>query len=139
MSRISLICSLAEILDQKEGKGWRVAIDNSRGRFSVLIGGDGWAIELDKDEWSVLVPLISEIIDQYELQSRYLMDEETISLEMERLPWWACLEGEKDSWDFRLILYGGSDINRGAEISWPKSSAKDVTSAMRSMWESSHK
>ena len=137
MSRISLICSLAEILDQKEGKGWRVAIDTTRGKFSVLIGGDGWAIELDKHEWEVLVPLITEIIDQYERQSQNLMDEETISLEMERLPWWACLEGQRDSWDFRLILYGDNEINRGAEISWPNSSAQAVTSAMRSMWESS--
>ena len=123
-------------MEQKEGNGWRIAKDFSRGDFSILIGGEGWATELNEYEWKILVPLVNELIDQYKIQESQLMEEETIVLEMERKPWWASLEVKKEYWDLRLILYGDGCLRRGVEMSWPTNAAKAITSEMRTMWDS---
>ena len=50
---------------KKEGLGWRIIRDSSRGNFSTLIGGETWAIELNKSEWENLVEVIMDLSDQY--------------------------------------------------------------------------
>ena len=122
---------------EKEGSGWRLAKDSSRGKFSVLIGGDGWAIELTKKEWESLFLLVTELVDQYKDQQNRLLEEEEIILEMERSYWWAGLEGNKSKWSLKLILKGDGEKKRGAEMYWPIPNAQFLTSAMRIMWDSS--
>tara|TARA_Y100001968_G_scaffold325513_1_gene366871 strand:- start:1745 stop:2122 length:378 start_codon:yes stop_codon:yes gene_type:complete len=122
---------------EKEGPGWRLAKDSSRGNFSVLIGGNGWAIELTKKEWESLFLLIKELVDQYKSAQISLLDEEEISLEMERSHWWACIEGTKNNWSLKLILKGDEEHKRGAEMYWPIPAAQLFTSAMRIMWDCS--
>tara|TARA_Y100001968_G_scaffold321120_1_gene355026 strand:+ start:825 stop:1202 length:378 start_codon:yes stop_codon:yes gene_type:complete len=120
---------------EKEGSGWRLAKDSSRGTFSVLIGGDDWAIELTNQEWEALFFLITELVDQYKAVQNRLMDEEEITLELERSQWWACLQGNKRQCSLKLILKGDGEQKRGAEMYWPIPNAESLTAAMRMMWD----
>ncbi len=121
---------------QKEGPGWQIAMDSSRGFFPFMIGGDDWAIELTKNEWETLIPLIDDLISQHQQMQSVLMPEEMIALEIERKPWWGCLEGYKDSWSLQLILYGQANHERGAELFWPMPAAQKITTEMRRIWDS---
>ena len=119
------------------GPGWRLSRDPDRGKFSVLVEGETWAFELTEEEGRVLASLVNALFEQHlELQSQ-LMAEEAITLEIERAPWWGCLDGDRDSWSLQLILSGGEDEEslRGVEVSWSAPSAQEVAIAMRKMWE----
>ncbi len=123
---------------KKEGPGWRIIRDSSRDNFSTLIGGENWAIELNKSEWENLVNLIVDMTDQYKSVKEQLMGEEDITLELERSPWLAILKGDQDGWSLRLILSSSGLSNRGAEIYWPRNVTNDVANAMRTMWDSDY-
>ena len=53
-------------MQQQEGFGWRLLRDPSRMRFSVLLAGDRWAIELRESEWLSLVPLVVELMSGFQ-------------------------------------------------------------------------
>ena len=120
---------------QHEGPGWRFARDTSRSIFPVIIGGDGWVVELTEKEWISLIPLIDELINQYQQLRNQLMKEESICLEMEREIWWGCLDGDRESWTLQLILEGKGQSLRGFEAFWPIPAAQAITSAMRKVWD----
>ncbi len=123
---------------KKEGPGWRIIRDSSRDNFSTLIGGENWAIELNKFEWEHLVKLVIDLSDQYKSVREQLMGEEDITLELERSPWLAILKGDQNGWNLRLILSGSGLLNRGAEVYWPRNVTNHVTNAMRKMWDSDY-
>ena len=79
---------------KKEGPGWRIIRDSSRDSFSTLIGGEAWAIELNKSERKILIEVVIELCDQYKLVKEQLMGDEDITLELERRPWLAILNGK---------------------------------------------
>jgi len=120
---------------QHEGPGWRLARDTSRKTFPVIIGGDGWAFELAEHEWTSLVPLINDLMEQHKQLENQLMKEEKICLEIERQPWWGCLDGDRDSWSLRIILESNGDSLRGFEGYWPIPAAQAITFAMRKVWD----
>ncbi len=122
----------------QEGPGWRLVLDSSRKNFPVLIGGDNWAIELTEYEWNALLPLVCELLDQRQKLKDQLMAEESLCCELERSPWWACMDGEGSSCDLKLILqdYGDEKKSRGAEVYWPIPAAAAITSAMKIIWDS---
>ncbi len=120
---------------QKEGPGWRLARDPSRTSFPVLIGGDHWAVELTEAEGKFLVSLILEIVDQHQEIVDQLMVEESVSLEIERDLWWACLDGNRFEWSLQVIMQSKASPLRGFEVYWPIPAAKSITSAMRTMWD----
>ena len=120
---------------QHEGPGWRLARDTSRKIFPVIIGGDGWACELAEHEWTSLVPLINDLMEQHKQLENQLMKEEKICLEIERQPWWGCLDGDRDSWSLRIILESNGDSLRGFEGYWPIPAAQAITFAMRKVWD----
>ncbi|WP_320663852.1 DUF1818 family protein [Prochlorococcus sp. MIT 1223] len=123
---------------RNEGIGWRLAIDDSRKDFVVLLGGDNWASELTKEEWNSLVPLVLELVNQHETYKDKLVSDESISFELERSPWWACLDGNKRFWSLKLILSSEQlSSSRGLEMYWPIPTAQAFVLAMRSMWDSS--
>ena len=64
---------------KKEGLGWRIIRDASRDKFTSLIGGENWAIELDKLEWENLVKVVIDISDQYKSVRDQLMGDEDIT------------------------------------------------------------
>ena len=123
---------------KKEGLGWRIIIDTSRDNFSTLIGGETWAIELNKSEWENLVKAVIDLSDQYKSVKDQLMGDEDITLELERRPWLAILNGDQYGWNLRLILSASGLFNRGAEVYWPRHVTNNVVNAMRSMWDSDY-
>jgi hypothetical protein len=123
---------------KKEAPGWRIIRDSSRENFSTLIGGENWAIELNQSEWENLVKTVIDLSDQYKYVKAQLMGDEDITLEMERSPWVAILKGDQYGWNLKLILNGSLSLNRGAEIYWPRNVTKQVTNAMRTMWDSDY-
>tara|TARA_Y100001978_G_scaffold193947_1_gene200593 strand:- start:548 stop:928 length:381 start_codon:yes stop_codon:yes gene_type:complete len=123
---------------KKEGPGWRIIRDSSRDNFSTLIGGENWAIELNKFEWENLVKLVIDLSDQYKSVREQLMGDEDITLELERSPWLAILKGDQNGWNLRLILSASGLLNRGAEVYWPRNVTNHVTNAMRIMWDSDY-
>ena len=123
---------------KKEGTGWRIIQDLSRDNFSTLIGGESWAIELNKYEWENLVKVVIDLSDQYKDIKDQLMGDEDITMELEKCPWLAILKGDQYGWDLKLILNSSGSLNRGAEIFWPRNVTTFVTSAMRTMWDSGY-
>ena len=123
---------------KKEGSGWRIIRDSSRDNFSTLIGGETWAIELNKSEWENLVKVVFDLSDQYQLVKGQLMDDEDITLELERSPWLAILKGDQYGWNLRLILSSSGLLNRGAEVYWTRNVTNHVVDAMRTMWDSDY-
>ncbi len=122
---------------QHEGPGWRLAWDSSRKLFPYLIGGENWAFELSEKEWHALAAIICDLTDQHRVLQSQLMPEESISVELERLPWWACIDGLKDKWSLKLILLGDDHSSRSLEMYWPIPIGQVVTSLIRKMWDSS--
>ncbi len=123
---------------KKEGLGWRIIRDSSRDNFSTLIGGENWAIELNKSEWENLVKVVIDLSDQYKLVKDQLMGDEDITLELERSPWLAILKGDQYGWSLRLILSANGLLNRGAEVYWPRDVTNHVANEMRIMWDSGY-
>ena len=123
---------------KREGPGWRIIRDSSRENFSTLIGGQSWAIELNKSEWETLVKLVIDLSDQYENIKDQLMDDEDITLELESNPWFAILQGDQNGWNLKLILDSRDLLNRGAEVFWPRNVTFHLVNAMRTMWDSGY-
>ena len=120
---------------QQEGPGWRLAWDPTRTDFCVLIGGDGWAVELTQPEWSELVALAVELDHQHRLLVDQLMDEEAIELELDRGVWWGCLAGDRSSWSLSVVL--SPQAGRGLEGHWSAPAAAAMVAAMRTLWDRS--
>ena len=123
---------------KKEGPGWRIIRDSSREHFPTLVGGESWAIELNKLEWESLVKLVIDLSDQYKDIKKQLMGDEDITLEMESNPWFAILQGDQYGWNLKLILDSSDSLDRGAEFSWPREVTSNIVNAMRKMWDSDY-
>ena len=78
---------------EREGEGWRIAWDGDRQPFAVLIGGAGWATELSRAEAESLRDALADLLAQHAALVDQLMAEESISLELERDPWWLTIDG----------------------------------------------
>lgn len=137
MSRINPICCLAEAvaLIQQEGPGWRLVRDSDRAPFSVLVGGLDWAFELSDDEWTSLADVVISLVDQHRALVDQLMDEESIELELDRAPWWGCLEGTREAWSLSVVL--SATMGRSVEGSWRPPAAQAMAAAMRTLRETS--
>ena len=120
-----------------ESKDWKIIKDKSKGEYCFLIRINNWAIELKEKEFVSLYQLLKKIINQLYLIQDQLMNEEIITLELEKNPWFVELEGTKDTWSLRFIFDGGEGI-RSFEMYWPIPIAKDLFFEMRKMWESMH-
>ena len=121
---------------QHEGPGWRLARDSSRKGFPVLVGGDGWAVELTEVEFEAFVNLVGDLLTEFKRLEDQMMPEEIILLEIERNNLWGCLEGKVSEWNMRFVLQSDSQSARGIEVSWKASAAQAIAFAMRTMWDS---
>mgnify|MGYP001429067919 CR=1 FL=1 len=120
-----------------EGTGWRLVNDPSRKHFPFLVAGSDWAFELSSNEWNSLVNTVIDLVAQHKELENQLMQEEKVYLELERSPWWACIDGNRDEWSLTLILLGDGIHRRGCEFSWPMPTAQIVAFNMREMWDCS--
>ena len=119
----------------KGQKRWRLLRDLKKGKYCFLIGVDNWSIELQKSEFDSLNLLLQRIDKQLLSIKDGLMDEESITLELEQLPWYIELEGKKHEWSLRFI-FESQDQTRSFEMYWPIQIAQNLCSEIKNMWES---
>ncbi len=118
---------------QQEGPGWRLAHDASRHGFPFLIGGDFWAVELTAIEVEGLHALLVELDHQHTQISDQLMEEESITLELEQQEWWGCLDGTRERWGLQVVLQGNEMQRRGLEGAWPAPAAQAFLAALKTV------
>ena len=119
----------------EDQKRWRLLRDFKKGKFCFLIGVDNWSIELQKSEFYSLYLLLLKINEQLLVTKDQLMDEESITLELEQLPWYIYLEGTKNEWSLRFV-FESQDQTRSFEMYWPIPIAQDLFFEIKKMWES---
>ena len=119
----------------KDQKRWRLLRDFKKGKFCFLISVDYWSIELKKSEFSLLYQLLIRITEQLLDIKNELMDEESITLELEQLPWHIQLEGKKNEWSLRFV-FESQDQTRSFEMYWPIPIAQNLFYEIKNMWES---
>ena len=116
-------------------KRWRLLRDFKKGKFCFLIGIDNWSIELQKQEFRLLYLLLIKINNQLQDIKNELMDEESITLELEQLPWYIQLEGKKNAWSLRFV-FESQENTRSFEMYWPIPIAQNLFFEIQKMWES---
>ncbi len=114
---------------------WKLLKDFKKGKFCFLIGVDNWSIELQKSEFNSLYFSLLKIQEQLLCIKNELMDEESISLELELLPWYIELEGKKNEWSLRFV-FESQDQTRSFEMYWPIPIAQNLFYEIKKMWES---
>ena len=119
----------------KNHKRWRLLRDFKKGKFCFLIGVDNWSIELQKSEFHSLYLLLVRIHEQLSGIKNELMDEESITLELEQLPWFIELDGKKNEWSLRFV-FESQDQTRSFEMYWPIPIAQNLFYEIKNMWES---
>ena len=119
----------------KDQKRWRLLKDLKKGKFCFLIGVDNWSIELQKSEFHSLCLLLLRINEQLLGVKNELMDEESITLELEQLPWYIELKGNKIEWSLRFV-FESQDETRSFEMYWPIPIAQNLYHEIKKMWES---
>ena len=102
----------------KDQKRWRLLKDFKKGKFCFLIGVDNWSIELQESEFYSLYLLLLKINEQFVVSQKELMDEESITLGLEKLPWYIELKGKKNEWSLRFV-FESQDQTRSFEMYWP--------------------
>ncbi len=112
-----------------EGEGWRWLVDPARHPFSVLIGGQGWAVELTAEEARALQQGLALLVQEQRALVDQLMAEEAISLELERGPLWMALEGDRQSWVLRFVLTPPT-ASRAVEGSWGPGASAALVAAL---------
>ena len=100
-----------------------------------MIGIDHWSIELQKSEFESLYFLLLRINKQLIGIKNELMDEESIALVIEQLPWFIELEGDKYEWSLRFV-FESQDETRSFEMYWPIPIAQTLFYEIINMWES---
>jgi len=119
----------------EDQKKWRLLKDFRKGKFCFLIGVDNWSIELQKSEFYSLYLLLLKINNQLSDIKNELMDEESITLELEQSPWYIELEGKKNKWSLRFV-FESQDQTRSFEMYWPIPIAQNLFYEIKNMWES---
>ena len=106
-----------------------------KGKFCFLIGVENLSIELQNSEFNSLYLLLLRINEQLLVIKDELMDEESITLELEKLPWYIQLEGKKNEWSLRFV-FESQDQTRSFEMYWPIPVAQNLFYEIKNMWES---
>ena len=119
----------------EDQKRWRLLRDFKKGKFCFLIGVDNWSIELQKSEFCSLYLLLLKLYEELSSIKNELMDEESISLQIEQLPWFIELEGKKNEWSLTFV-FESQDQTRSFEMYWPIPIAKNLFYEIKNMWES---
>jgi hypothetical protein len=121
-------------LQVQEGPGWRLCVDPGRSPYPVLIGGEGWAVELRAEEARILRDGCCRLADQLAAMADRLMPQEHLTLELERGPLWLELEGQPQTWRLRFVLTPGAS-DRGVEGCWSEAASGALVAALRQVRE----
>ena len=120
-------------MTEREGEGWRIAWDGDRQPFVVLIGGAGWATELSRAEAESLRDALADLLAQHAALVDQLMAEESISLELERDPWWLTIDGDRREWSLQVML-SPQPGQRAFEGSWPHPASRGFSQALQQLY-----
>jgi hypothetical protein len=82
-----------------------------------------------------LYALLVELEHQYMLIRDQLMEEESITLELEQQEWWGCFDGTRDRWGLQVVLQGNGMQRRGLEGAWPATAAQAFLAALETVWD----
>ena len=118
---------------EREGEGWRIVWDGDRQPFAVLIGGAGWATELSRAEAEFLRDALADLLAQHAALVDQLMAEESISLELERDPWWLTIDGDRRQWSLQVML-SPQPGQRAFEGSWPHPASRGFSQALQQLY-----
>jgi hypothetical protein len=118
---------------EREGEGWRIAWDGDSQPFAVLIGGAGWATELSRAEAESLRDALADLLAQHAALVDQLMAEESISLELERDPWWLTIDGDRRQWSLQVML-SPQPGQRAFEGSWPHPASRGFSQALQQLY-----
>ena len=119
----------------REDKNWSLIKDYKKGEFCFLIRVNNWAIELKENEFYSLYLLLIRLNKQFLEIKKELMDEEFVTLEIGKLPWYIELEGKKKEWNLRLV-FESQEQTRSFEMYWPIPIAQNLFNEIIKMWES---
>ncbi|MCP9805530.1 DUF1818 family protein [Cyanobium sp. T1B-Tous] len=114
----------------QEGEGWRWLVDPASHPFSVLVGGQGWAVELTAEEARELQQGLARLAREHRGLADQLMGEEAISLELERGSLWMALEGDRQAWELRFVLTPAGGGSRAVEGSWGVGASAALVAAL---------
>ncbi len=89
----------------REGVGFRLGLDGEKGEFVALVGTEDWAIELTRSEFSEFRRLALALAQT--MDSMALMDQESLTCELECADLWMAVEGVPQDYGLRFILHGG--------------------------------
>ncbi len=140
-----------------EGDGWRLQLAPGRRPYSALIGGMGWAVELDPCELSALRHGVVTLLAQRRQLLDGLMPEEELDLELDlslpaidddiraavSLPAmgrdaslagsvFVALSGNVKQWTLRFVLTPG-DGSRAAEGAWSAAASPPLAAALEGL------
>ena len=117
----------------QEGKGWRLLVDPARCPFVVLVGGEGWAVELSRAEALALATGVSRLVTQHQSLADQLMAEEAIGLDWEQGDLWVALEGDRQLWSLRFVLSPATG-QRAVEGAWGPPASAALAAALETLW-----
>ncbi|MCY3653641.1 MAG: DUF1818 family protein [Cyanobacteria bacterium MAG IRC1_bin_28] len=115
---------------QREGDGWRLAVDPAK-PFVALVGGDGWACELRAAELQALCHGVTVLVHQHSALAEQLMAEESITINHESRGLWLELCGTAAAWSLRFLLE--PDTDRGCEGTWSAQASPQVAMALQQL------
>ena len=109
----------------RNDENWSLAKDHKKGTYCFLIRVNNWAVELKENEFYSLYILLIRLNEQFLEIKKDLLDEEFITLEIEKLPWYIELEGKKNEWSLRLV-FESQEQTRSFEMYWPTTIAENL-------------
>ena len=111
----------------KQGPGWRIGWNEESVTYKGLVGSDDWAIELTETEFRDFCRLVLQLGETMELMQAELMDEETITCEVQSDLIWLEVVGFPSAYSLRLLVEQG----RRCEGNWQESAVKAMTAAIQ--------
>lgn len=111
----------------KQGPGWRIGWNEESVTYKGLVGSDDWAIELTETEFRDFCRLVLQLGETMEQMQAELMDEETITCEVQSDLIWLEVVGFPSAYSLRLLVEQG----RRCEGNWQESAVKAMTAAIQ--------
>ncbi len=125
-----------------EGQGWRLVVDPDRFPYTALIGGEGWASELNGAELLALRRGVRRLVAQHHALADGLMVEEDLDLELEQPigdgaadeggSLWLELSGNRDQWSLRMVLTP-APRSRAIEGAWGAAASRAFATALEGL------
>lgn len=112
-----------------EGQGWRLGWKPDQGGYCALVAGDHWSIELESIEFQQFYHLLTELQNTLQSIQNELMEEESITCELENQWLWMEISGYPHHFDLHFIL----QQNRRCEGGWTAEIVQEILPILASL------